>query len=505
VLDLVRFEQEAESFLQAFAHEEYAYESGQKPSLDLAPIYDRFRTLFTAEQFRALRDEPIEPARKRMLLDFVATQILLAAARPLTEQIALREAARRLTWRGEQLPYRLLPIRIMNERDTQRRHELERLRWEVLEELNPLYGDRLRRLQDAARELDYPDAAALFDELRALHVDDLARALGVLLRDTDDAYREGLDRALASLGLRAGQAWACDIRPLQRMAEFDLDFPRAELLASAQRTMAALGLRIEEQTNIILDTVERPTKSPRAFCSPVQVPHEVYLVLQPAGGVYDYHALFHELGHAEHYANIDPALPMPYRWLGDNSVTESYAFLFQNLLLDERWLRWRLDVGDLRAYLERAWLLELYLLRRYTVKLHYELALYRAERLDEMSTLYHDEFTCWLGVEYPAAAYLQDVDDGLYVAAYLRAWILSAQLQAYLRREFEEEWFRSPRAGKFLVELWREGQRYSAEELARFLGYEGLDLRPLVAALNDGLGLSAPAPASPSPGARAGQ
>ena len=49
------------------------------------------------------------------------------------------------------------------------------------------------------------------------------------------------------------------------------------------------------------------------------------------GGREDYAALFHEGGHAEHYANVDAELPFEFRHLGDNSVTESYAFLLEHL------------------------------------------------------------------------------------------------------------------------------------------------------------------------------
>ena len=61
-------------------------------------------------------------------------------------------------------------------------------------------------------------------------------------------------------------------------------------------------------------------------------------------------------------------------------------------------------------------------------------------------------------------------------AVSLRAEVFAAQLRAYLRREFDEEWWRSGRAASFIKdELWRPGRRHSAEELLGFMGYEGLD------------------------------
>jgi hypothetical protein len=59
-------------------------------------------------------------------------------------------------------------------------------------------------------------------------------------------------------------------------------------------------------------------------------------------------------------------------------------------------------------------------------------------------------------------------------------------LRAYLRREFDEEWWRSNRASRFLVqELWRPGRRHTAEELLGFMGYEGFDPSVLWSEFNE--------------------
>ena len=57
------------------------------------------------------------------------------------------------------------------------------------------------------------------------------------------------------------------------------------------------------------------------------------------------------------------------------------------------------------------------------------------------------------------------------------AEVFAAQLRAYLRREFDEEWWRSSRAASFIKdELWRPGRRHTAEEILGFMGYaEGFD------------------------------
>ena len=105
-----------------------------------------------------------------------------------------------------------------------------------------------------------------------------------------------------------------------------------------------------------------------------------------------------------------------------------------------------------------------------------------------MPGVYDDLMQTHLGVSYGPEGYLTDVDDGFYCAAYLRAWIFEAQHRSYLVREFGDDWFRNPKAGKFLRELWRDGQRYNVVELARFMGYEGLDIGPVAANITELMG-----------------
>ena len=75
------------------------------------------------------------------------------------------------------------------------------------------------------------------------------------------------------------------------------------------------------------------------------------------------------------------------------------------------------------------------------------------------------------------------MDAGFYSADYLRAWIRSAQLKAYLRREVGEDWWRSGETGEILRGLFAEGTRPSSEEIAHRLGFDPLDTEPLVAEL----------------------
>ena len=133
----------------------------------------------------------------------------------------------------------------------------------------------------------------------------------VLLADTEDLYVDTIDRLLRDrLGVGArGRAGAGTSRDSSARPSGTPASPPTEC---CRRSRDARGPRDRppRQANVELDLEERPTKSPRAFCAPIEVPGRVVLVIQPIGGPDDWLALFHEAGHTEHFAHTSASLPM---------------------------------------------------------------------------------------------------------------------------------------------------------------------------------------------------
>ena len=78
------------------------------------------------------------------------------------------------------------------------------------------------------------------------------------------------------------------------------------------------------------------------------------------------------------------------------------------------------------------------------------------------------------------------MDAGFYSADYLRAWIRSAQLRAYLSENVGGDWWRSAETGELLRGLFREGAKPTSEQVAERIGFNPLDVRPLVLRLRQG-------------------
>lgn len=477
-MDLDAYRQEAEAFVSALDREYYLHFSGQRQELEIEPIYERHAELVSARAVEALR-----AAGSRELLELAVQGHIGRETKELAAELARREASLEVTVDGRTLPFRQAPVAQANEPDPDRRAAIEAARNELTaRELDPLLREAFERTRALVRELGWESVLALCEELSGIDLRALCARSEAFLADTDGAYeRVVAPRVESELGFGLDRLRRSDLPALFRAPGLDRHYPAERLLDAYRETIDALGVN---GRGVRLDVEERPQKSPRAFCSPVRVPDEVYLVILPHGGREDYEALFHESGHAQHYAHVDGSLPFEQRYLGDNSVTESFAFLFQHLTSDPHWLGERLGVEDPSELVAHSRASKLVFLRRYCAKLGYELELSSAAGpLDRLRDEYARRLARAVRVEWPRETWLADVDPWFYAARYLRAWALETHLRRHLRERFGERWYAQREAGALLRALWREGQRRDADELLADLTGSQLDFEPLLAEL----------------------
>ena len=335
--------------------------------------------------------------------------------------------------------------------------------------MNPIHLDGAQAVQGAARELGYDNYLELYRQaLPSSALDELAVQCRALLDSTERLYEDAADRLFRTrVGVSLNEARRWDVARLFRAPEWDKMFPKDRMVPALEATLADLGVDLKSQANVHLDLDERPNKTPRAFCAPIEIPDKVMLVIQPIGGPDDWRALFHEAGHTEHFANTSRDLAMEEKRLGDNAVTEGWAMLLQHLTDEPQWLSRRLDFPRPAEYAVEGATGLLYFVRRYCAKILYEIEFHAADDVSTMPDRYVELLGDALKIEPTAANYLADIDSGFYVSSYLRAWAFEAQLRAFLRERFGTRWFTSRDAGSLLRELWSEGQRLRAEELLK--------------------------------------
>ena len=316
--------------------------------------------------YQAAEDE--EKRRLAYLLAFAVDGFMGEQTKHLGDEIANTEGATTITVDGESIGLRQAGVVQANEADGARRARIQEARLAATGELlNPLLDRLWRRCHELAVELGYPHYRELYSEVKGLDYGLLRAELESFLGDTEGLYsaRHGPPVARAHGRHRSPSSRTPTCRTSGGRPSSTTSSPRDGLCRRCAPRSPACSIDLDAQSNVHVDTEVRELKSPRAFCSPVRVPGEIYLVVLPQGGQDDYAALLHEAGHTEHFAHVDPELPFEYRHLGDNAVTEGFAFIFDHLVLNREWLARYLDFTDVDDYLRFANVNDLYFMRRY--------------------------------------------------------------------------------------------------------------------------------------------
>ena len=484
------------AFNTACMREHYLFLSGQKASLEIALIYEQYAELFGRESIDMLtREIDNTPdhfdAQQRSLLHllaFAVEQFLEDSVKHLTEAISDFESAASVHLNGTSMTFQDAAVGLAREPEREVRRKLYEQRVEVIANSNDLRVERLEKLHLAARSLGYPGYRALFERLREIDYIAVAREAEKLLAGTETVFASCIAAAIGpALGLIPEQTERHDAIYFLHLNQYDDWFPSDQILPVYKRTMFQLGVEVDSQTNITIDSEPRSRKTARAFCMPVSVPEDIKLVVRTAGGQSDYQSLLHESGHAQHYGWTSASLLPEFRYTGDYALTETYAFLFNHLISDPDWLVEMLRFSTNDAFIRSAMLARLVTIRRYAAKLRYEIRLHDGEELDSAANIYGELQTAATGFRTGGTEYLYDLDDGFYAAGYLRAWALEVALREYLKTRFGKRWWASRRAGSLLKELWETGDRHTADEIAQQIGIAPISFDLLIDEFNNAL------------------
>ncbi|HEX7626286.1 MAG TPA: hypothetical protein VF379_04455 [Gaiellaceae bacterium] len=476
------FRDQADRFIADLDEEYYLHFAGLKETLDVEQIYERYDELTRLETAQQMKGAPTE------LWRFACEGYLGNLTRAHQSRLAQVEAELETTVDGETIPYRMLRVAMSNEPDRAKRQRLEEARIRLLDEhLNPVYLDAAEIDREAVVTLDASNYYELYKGF-GFRLDELREECSALLDDTEKIWeREGdkLFRSRLGIGLSDARSW--DVARLFRAPELDQLYPSDQMLPALEGTLTELGVDLRSQANVHLDLDARPSKSPRAFCAPIEVPGKVMLVIQPIGGKDDWEALFHEAGHTEHYAHTNASLTVEARRLGDMAVTEGWAMLMQHLVVEPAWLNRRLDVPRIEEITHDSMVSLLYFVRRYAAKLLYEIEFFQTEDVKTMRGRYAEILGESLKLPVNPESYLDDIDGSFYVTGYLRSWAFEAQLREFLRGEFGNEWFAKRDAGELLRELWSLGQGPTADELLKDVTGATLEMASVADRIREGL------------------
>lgn len=474
------------------AHYELATEGrlarvGLKERQELAPIVARYRDLYSREQIAAAQQE-MEAAQGERREELTRLYVALldgyvdARVAGLNDELVSSLAAATASVDGQAYPFHTLVPAMAQSADSGLRERLLQGMAGVVaqhdELLTRLHGETEHAIADLgfASYLDFFATAKRLDYARFAAV--IEQALQVT-RPLYDRYVNAWVQA--EVGRPLGNLSSAHTYWLRRNQAPRELFPAHKMEQALRQSLAAMGIDLDAQTNIHIDAEDRPTKNPRACVFGARVPAEVHLIIKPTGGKGDYDAFFHEAGHAEHFANTDPALPFAFRRLAISMAQlELFSYLMENLVNDPLWLQTYLDLTPSQAALVayRSALSDLILMRRYCAKLLYEYHYF--SQGGDGPALYVDLLRRHTGFAYPSALWQYDRDPGFYAADYLRAWFGHAQVVGALHERFGARWWADRAAGTLVRELWRAGVRPEIEDVVVQMGGQPWDTAALL-------------------------
>jgi len=489
------FEEQLQRYLYERSEEGRAVRVGEKEVSEQAAIVARYADLFSRDQLRALRDEEAraDGDQREWLYRLRKTcegGLLAAELAERDDELENDILAARLDFKGEELPLRSALARLAIISDYEERDQLGELYRQRSADFNEHRLELLRAYEELEADLtEEPDPVSRSEEEKQVSLRDLESVLAAASDAIEGSFIAMRERWFERLlgPDREEQPSSAHMGYVRRLSPLDSTYTKERATDVCLATLSALGFDLAADSNIRLDLDDRPQKSPRACVIASDPPRVVHLITRAQGGLHDYQAFLHEAGHALHYAGVDPNLPYTFRRLSrDHALTEIYSYICEAITREPAWHAEHFGLSDEEASTnaEATVFLEALLFRRYTAKLQFELDFWsNFDQAGLQSDDYSQRLTAATGIRYPSDGHLADMDPGFYSADYLRAWIRHAQLRNYLFDEVGEDWWRSPRTGELLRDLFAEGTRPSSEEIATRLGFDPFDTAPLVAEL----------------------
>ncbi len=488
------FESRLRSYLFERSEESRALRVGEKETSEQAAIVERYADLFTREQLDAL-GETVEAAaggdeRERLYRLHMTCEsgVVTAQLAPFQDELQNAELATRVELEDEELSLRAASARMSTLAGYEERERLGPAVWDAAATLNDQRLELVRASESLKAELSTePDPVARNEAEKGISLWELANVLADVGEHASAAYedlrRRWLDRLLGAE--RAAEPSSYHAAYLFRLTPLAHVYTKERATEICEATLRDLGCDLDENANIRTDLEDRPQKTPRPSVIASDPPTVVHLITRPQGGLQDYQDFLHEAGHALHYAGCDPDLPYTFRALSrDYALTEIYSYIVQSIAREPGWheAHFELSPAEAAENAQAALFLDRFMFRRYLAKLLFELDFWsRFSEDGGTPSGYAERLTEATGLGYRSDRFLADMDSGFYSADYLRAWIRSAQLRAYLRENVGDDWWHRRETGTYLRELWREGLRPSSEEMAARIGFDPLDVGPLLA------------------------
>lgn len=471
--DLTEIERALHALNQRWSSHILSLWQGETPETAPYQIYEGYETLLSLDTLAKL-DNVREPGRRRCmkhaLMDHYLQQMLLP--HELELRTWMRGASANVD--GEKIGFQEVIPWCQTSSSYEKRQALQKETTALCKFLKPFVLNHWNILLGAIR--DDLGFNGYIDYCSHKHGIDYARWYPVMkdfLDQTDALY---LDRMARWCGNRFHRPLEVltrfDSINLLSLGEFDGCYPKTAL-AKTLGFFDHWDMRLSDLPGLHLDMREEKQNA-QALSVFVDIPDAVYVLMRPQGGWIDLESLWHELGHGLSAIFTDALLPAVIRNMSTNySLSEAYAFLFQNAAMSRPFLTGYLGVSsaDAEILCYHKSLRDLAAFRRYAAKFIAEVDMFAGGDLADGEP-YARIMRRYTGFYHQPESHLFDLVPEFYSLNYLLGWMGEAVLENALRHRWGEAWMFRKASGDQLRKWWHQGTRY---DIFYFLALNRLD------------------------------
>lgn len=442
--------------------EALALSKGDRAPFELYQIYEPYKdfiSLETLAQIDRLRDVDAKLRLKHSLIDHYLRLRLLPHETEM--QAWMRGAAAAVN--GEKVYFKEIIPWCQKSSTYKKRRILHKETRSLCKFLKPFvlnYWNML--LEILEKDLGFDSYIQYCQNKKGIDYAYYCRYFKKVLRETDKIYFSAMRRwSQKRYGLSMSALTRFDAINLLGFGEFDIFFPDIPM-NNLMRFFHHWNIDLDKTPGLTLELGKEPGKSAQAACFVLQVPEEVYILMRPEGGWIDLETLWHELGHGLSAVFTSPDLTIVDRDMATNySLSESFAFLLQNLTLSRPFIDEYLQLGPevCNALVYHKVLRDLSVFRRYAAKLLSEFEMFSKKNLSD-GNRYSRLMTRYTGFYYQAETHLFDLVPEFYCLDYLLGWMGESMMEDYLRKNLGDRWMFESETGNILKNWWAQGNRY---------------------------------------------
>ena len=500
-MDLEQIRSSYFELVEKLRREYLANRRGLQDTVNSTALYKHYDWTYSLDSITVVKVELDKATgdRKRQLLFLLRALTnahIDAQLAPFSDELTSLSAKATITWDGKDIPLRSVDNILKNEPDQKRRAALHAACATWRELFSKKHADLWAKNDALCKTLGYNGYLDLNERLKQLRYEPLLKTARQLLVGTQQEHAMMLARETKNAGITTLHRY--DMSYLLNDPTTKDKFPAERLIPFLRAFLKDFHTDFDTQTNITWDTESRSKKAPRACVFAIKPPHEIYVLTSPTAGMEDARTLFHEAGHAEHYAHTDASLPDEFKLFGLNSTTETWSYLFDHLFFNDEFLKTHTNLTppEITRTKEHRLFNELCFIRRYAAKCLYEHKFFTNDlrKLDErweptndtyrdMGACYADILTRATGSIYEPIGYPTDIDPGFYTFEYFKAWMSEAQVRTHLEKIAGKTWWKTKKTIDIVKKLWSTGGKLNVDEITQSLGYPGLRVDELLIAL----------------------